>query len=94
MRYQPSGVYFARVRIGDKLIRQRFFYCQWVEDLFVETADTVGGTATHRQTDKPSALPEDPKELELPEGVRLRSLQLESETLGLVGMNLKTADES
>lgn len=63
----------------------RLFYYQWVEDLFVENADTVGGTATHRQTDKPSALPEDPKELELPEGARLRSLQLESETLGLVG---------
>ena len=63
----------------------RQFYFQWVEDLFVENADTVQGTATHRQTDKPSALPEDPKELELPEGARLRSLQLESETLGLVG---------
>ncbi len=63
----------------------RLFYYQWVEDLFVENADTVKGSADHRQVDKPSALPEDPKELELPEGARLRSLQLESETLGLVG---------
>ncbi|MEP6671594.1 MAG: CRISPR-associated endonuclease Cas1 [Chthoniobacter sp.] len=63
----------------------RLFYYQWVENLFEENADTVEGSAAHRQTDKPSALPEDPKELELPEGARLRSLQLESETLGLVG---------
>ena len=63
----------------------RLFYYQWVEDLFVENADTVTGSAQHRQVDKPSALPEDPKELELPEGARLRSLQLESEALGLVG---------
>lgn len=63
----------------------RLFYYQWVENLFEENADTVEGSATHRQTDKPSALPEDPKELELPEGARLRSLQLESDILGLVG---------
>jgi CRISPR-associated protein Cas1 len=63
----------------------RLFYYQWVENLFEENADTAEGSAAHRQTDKPSALPEDPKELELAEGARLRSLQLESETLGLVG---------
>ncbi len=63
----------------------RQFYFQWVENVFLENADTVEGSAVHRQVDKPSALPEDPKELELPEGARLRSLQLESETLGLVG---------
>jgi CRISP-associated protein Cas1 len=63
----------------------RLFYFQWVEDLFVENGDTVSGSAQHRQVDKPSSLPEDPKELELPEGARLRSLQLESAALGLVG---------
>ena len=63
----------------------RQFYFQWVENVFVENADTAEGSAAHRQTDKPSQLPEDPKELELPEGARLRSLQLESETLGLTG---------
>ncbi len=63
----------------------RQFYYQWVEDLFLDNADTVAGSVQHRQVDKPSSLPEDPKELELPEGARLRSLQLESATLGLVG---------
>ena len=63
----------------------RLFYYQWVENLFEESADTVEGSAAHRQTDKPSALPEDPKEMELSEGARVRSLQLESEALGLVG---------
>jgi CRISPR-associated protein Cas1 len=63
----------------------RLFYYEWVENLFEENADTVAGSAVHRQTDKPSQLQEDLKDIELPEGSRLRSLQLESEALGLVG---------
>ncbi|MEI7773646.1 MAG: CRISPR-associated endonuclease Cas1 [Verrucomicrobiota bacterium] len=63
----------------------RLFYYQWVENLFEENADTVKGSAIHRQVDKPSHLSEDPKDLALPEGTRVRSLQLESEGLGLVG---------
>jgi len=63
----------------------RQFYFQWVEGIFLENADTIEGSAMHRQTDKPSQLPEDPREMELPEGARLRSLSLESEALGLTG---------
>jgi len=63
----------------------RLFYFQWVENLFEENADTVQGSAQHRQVDKPSEMPGDPKEMELPEGARLRSLQVESESLGMVG---------
>jgi CRISPR-associated protein Cas1 len=64
----------------------RLFYYQWVENLFEENADTIEGSAVHRQTDKPSRLDEmDLGELDLPEGARIRSLQLESERLGLVG---------
>jgi len=39
----------------------------------------------HRNVDAPSKL-DDPKELGLPEGAKLRSLRLESETLGLIGV--------
>lgn len=63
----------------------RLFYFQWVENIFQENADTVAGTHVHRNVDVPSKL-EDPKELGLPEGAKLRSLRLESETLGLVGV--------
>lgn len=63
----------------------RLFYFQWVENLFEENADTAEGSVHHRHVDKPSALPENPAEMDLPEGARLRSLQLESKTLGLVG---------
>lgn len=72
-------------RLQNYVYCPRLFYYQWVENLFEENADTAEGSAVHRQTDKPSALPEDPKELELPEGARLRSLHLESEAFGLVG---------
>jgi CRISP-associated protein Cas1 len=64
---------------------QRLFYLQWVEEIFVENADTVEGSAVHRQTDKPSQMPDDPREMGLPEGARVRSLTLESEALGLTG---------
>lgn len=63
----------------------RLFYYQWVENLFVDNADTVKGRAVHRQADQPSRL-DDPKDLDLPEGSKLRSLHLTSETLGLTGI--------
>ena len=64
---------------------QRLFYFQWVENIFQENADTVAGSFAHRNVDAPSKL-DDPKELGLPEGTKLRSLRLESESLGLIGV--------
>lgn len=62
----------------------RLFYYQWVENIFVENADTVAGSSKHRQVDKPSRI--DAREgLEIPEGANVRSLHLASESLGLVG---------
>jgi CRISPR-associated protein Cas1 len=63
----------------------RLFYFQWVENVFQENADTVAGAFVHRNVDAPSRL-DDPKELGLPEGAKLRSLRLESESLGLIGV--------
>jgi CRISPR-associated protein Cas1 len=63
----------------------RLFYYQWVENIFQENADTVAGSHAHRNVDAPSRL-NDPKELDLPEGSKLRSLRLESEKLGIVGV--------
>jgi CRISPR-associated protein Cas1 len=63
----------------------RLFYFQWVENIFQENADTVAGSHVHRNVDAPSKL-DDPKELDLPEGAKLRSLRLESESLGLIGV--------
>jgi CRISPR-associated protein Cas1 len=63
----------------------RLFYFQWVENVFQENADTVAGSHVHRNVDAPSRL-EDPEELGLPEGAKLRSLRLESESLGLIGV--------
>jgi CRISPR-associated protein Cas4 len=45
----------------------------------------VAGSHVHRNVDAPSKL-DDPKELGLPEGSKLRSLRLESESLGLIGV--------
>ncbi|MBZ0220881.1 MAG: CRISPR-associated endonuclease Cas1 [Candidatus Methylomirabilis sp.] len=63
----------------------RLFYYQWVENIFVESADTVAGGSKHRQVDKPSRV--DGREgFEAPEGATLRSLRLESGSLGLAGV--------
>jgi len=61
----------------------RLFYYQWVENLFVENQDTAAGSALHSNVDKPSHWKED---LDLGERSRIRSLQVESEPLGLNGV--------
>jgi CRISP-associated protein Cas1 len=72
-------------RLHNFIYCPRLFYFQWVENIFQENADTVAGSHAHRNVDKPSKL-EDIKELGLPEGAKLRSLRLESESLGLIGV--------
>lgn len=62
----------------------RLFYYQWVENIFVENADTVAGSSKHRQVDKPSRM-DAHERLEIPEGATVRSLHLASESLALVG---------
>lgn len=67
----------------------RLFYLQWVENLFEENADTVAGTAVHRQADKPTRFNDEKLEAlktGLPEGTVIRSLRLENEELGLCGV--------
>src|SRR5438105_1442754 len=72
-------------RLHNFIYCPRLFYFQWVENIFQENADTIAGSMTHRNVDAPSRL-DDPKELGLPEGAKLRSLRLESEALGLIGV--------
>jgi CRISPR-associated protein Cas1 len=72
-------------RLHNFMYCPRLFYFQWVENIFQENADTVAGSHVHRNVDAPSKL-DDPKELGLPEGAKLRSLRLESESLGLIGV--------
>ena len=72
-------------RLHNFIYCPRLFYFQWVENIFQENADTVAGSHVHRNVDAPSKL-NDPKDLGLPEGSKLRSLRLESESLGLIGV--------
>ena len=87
---RTDGSLEAQPRMGVRNLHNfiycpRLFYFQWVENIFQENADTVTGSVVHRNVNVPSKL-EDPKELGLPEGATLRSLRLESESLGLVGV--------
>lgn len=61
----------------------RLFYLQWVEGIFVESADTVAGTHLHRNTDAPSRWD---ATLDPAEQRSLRSYALESVELGLTGV--------
>jgi len=76
----------------------RLCYLQWVENLFVENADTVAGSSAHRNVDRPSNFTDEKKEAlstDLPEGARLRSLHLTSESLQLTGIvDLVEGDET
>lgn len=76
-------------RLQNYLYCPRQFYLQWVENIFEENADTATGTALHRQANEPSRLEEQKAAAlreGLPEGAKVRSLRLESEALGLVGV--------
>ena len=72
-------------RLHNFIYCPRLFYFQWVENIFQENADTVAGSMTHRNVDKPSKV-DNLAELGLPEGAQIRSLKLESEELGLIGV--------
>lgn len=87
---RTDGSLEAQPRMGVRNLHNfiycpRLFYFQWVENIFQENADTVAGSHVHRNVDAPSKL-NDPKDLGLPEGAKLRSLRLESEALGLIGV--------
>ncbi len=76
-------------RLHNFIYCPRLFYYQWVENLFEENADTIAGSHLHRNVDKPSSFADEKQAAlaeGLPEGARLRSLKLESITLGLVGV--------
>jgi CRISPR-associated protein Cas4 len=76
-------------RLNNYVYCPRLFYFQWVENIFQESADTVAGSHVHRNVDAPSRLEEEKAKAlsdNLPEGAKLRSLRLESETLGIVGV--------
>ncbi len=76
-------------RLNNFVYCPRLFYFQWVENIFQESADTVAGSTIHRNVDEPSKLDEEKARAlgeNLPEGTRLRSLRLESESLGIVGV--------
>jgi CRISP-associated protein Cas1 len=72
-------------RLHNFIYCPRLFYYQWVENLFEENADTAAGSHLHRNVDRPSKL-DNPSGLGLPEGTKLRSLRLHSQTLGLIGV--------
>lgn len=76
-------------RLHNYLYCPRLFYLQWVENIFEENADTAAGSATHRQSDQASRFDDERATAlreGLAEGAKLRSLRLESTTLGLVGL--------
>src|SRR5438034_10969688 len=76
-------------RLHNFIYCPRLFYYQWVENIFQENADTIEGSHAHRNVDQSSRLDEEKLKAlgeNLPEGARLRSLRLESQTLGLIGV--------
>lgn len=71
-------------RLHNYLYCPRLFYLQWVEDLFVENADTASGSAVHKRVDEPSHLRD--QDLDMSERAALRSVAVHSVVLGLTGI--------
>ncbi|MDA7618638.1 CRISPR-associated endonuclease Cas1 [Verrucomicrobia bacterium] len=72
-------------RLHNYLYCPRLFYYQWVENLFVDNADTVEGKRAHRNVDSPTRI-KAAEELDLPDGSKLCSIKVESNKLGLIGV--------
>ena len=71
-------------RLHNYLYCPRLFYLQWVEDLFIENAETASGSAVHKRVDEPSHLRD--QDLDMTERAALRSVAVHSESLGLTGI--------
>ena len=71
-------------RLHNYLYCPRLFYLQWVENIFVDNADTASGSAVHKRVEDPSHLRE--QDLDFTERAALRSVAVHSETLGLTGV--------
>lgn len=87
---RTDGSLDAQPRLGVRNLHNyiycpRLFYYQFVENIFQENADTVAGSHVHRNVDAPSRL-EDVTQLGFPSGSKARSLKLESESLGILGV--------
>lgn len=67
-------------RLHNYLYCPRLFYLQWVEDLFVESADTASGSAVHKRVDDPSHLRE--QNLDICHPKRLRQVAKTCESFG------------
>lgn len=73
-------------RLHNYVYCPRLCYFQWVENLFQENADTIEGTALHSRVDAPSRMEDLTAGLALAPGTKIRSLRLESDALGLIGV--------
>jgi CRISPR-associated protein Cas1 len=62
----------------------RLFYLEWVEDLFVDNADTLAGRLEHRRTDQPAGRVPAPEMSDDWSGTA-RSVMLDAPKLGLIG---------
>ncbi|MEI6818449.1 MAG: CRISPR-associated endonuclease Cas1 [Verrucomicrobiota bacterium] len=71
-------------RLHNYLYCPRLFYLQWVENIFVDNADTASGSAVHKRVEDPSHLRE--QDLDFTERAALRSVAVHSESLGLTGV--------
>ena len=71
-------------RLHNYLYCPRLFYLPWVEDLFIENAETASGSAVHKRVDEPSHLRD--QDLDMTERAALRSVAVHSESLGLTGI--------
>lgn len=80
---QPAHPPIPLRRLSNFAYCPRLFYIQWVENLFADNADTIAGSSLHRRVDEPTKLSGDTSD---PLPGKLRSLALESQKLGTIGV--------
>lgn len=75
--------YLPARMVNEYVYCPRLFFYEWVEGVFRESADTVGGSAEHKRVDQEGkGLP--PAEVLAEEGLRTRAITLSSELLRVI----------
>lgn len=83
----PPGTPLLPARMVNEYVYcPRLAYLEWVQGEWAESADTVEGRHTHRRVDKRSGNPPEPaaEQQDDPATIHVRSLELSSESLGLI----------
>src|SRR6202035_1392378 len=89
----PSPEYLPARMVNEFVYCPRLFFYEWVDGIFIESADTLEGSVQHKRVDRPGKGLPKPEELK-EEHIHTRSVTLSDEQLRITAkLDLLEADQ-